>query len=254
MRAGPGVRLFLLLVLLAAAPARADESPLIFVSDAKSRNFQIRDGVADGLFPAVLREALGALGRRIEFRVRPWARCSEETRAGAADGWFAIYRLPSREQSLLYSNVPIYQAQEHIYLRQGQSLDVAVWRDALKGKRVGIVNGSYHGAGFEAAAADHLFGEVETVNSDESLVAMLEAGRIDAAFSTTELMAQTAVVFGRPVGIVRTEPAVASMPTYLAFTRKKDYTALRDSFDRELLKMKEDGRYEALRKRYAATN
>jgi len=243
-----------LLALMAGGLAFAEEPALVLVSDAKSRNFQVRDGIAEGLFPAVLREVFSALGRRVEFRVRPWARCFEETRAGAADGWFAIYRLAGREPSFLYSNVPIYQAEEHIYLRRGQSLDVAAWRDALKGKRIGIINGSYHGPIFEAAVAAHLFGEVEIVNSDESLVAMLEAGRIDAAFTTTELVAQTVAGLGRSAAIVQTEPAIATMPTYLAFTRKKEFTALRDAFDRELTRMKEDGRYEALRKRYAATN
>jgi polar amino acid transport system substrate-binding protein len=83
---------------------------------------------------------------------------------------------------------------------------------------------------------------------------MLEAGRIDAAFSTAELAAEAQVKLGRPPRIVQTEPAIAQMPTYLAFTRKRDYTALRDALDRELAKMREDGRYEALRKRYGATN
>jgi polar amino acid transport system substrate-binding protein len=251
MRAGRTV-LLLIMALAVARAAVAEEMPLILVSDAQSRNFQIHDGSADGLFAALLREGLRSSGRRLEFRVRPWARCFEETRNGEADGLFAIYRLPEREQSFLYSAQALYVEQEHIFVRKGQTLDARHWKEALRGKKIAMVNGSYHGSAVQQALSDHLFGAVEQVNSIESLVPMLEAGRVDAIFSTADLIAETLIRLGRdPDAVTVTEPAIEAMPVYLAFTRRRDLAAVRDGFDHTLAKMKEDGRYEALKKRFA---
>jgi len=240
-----------LLSILVGVGAQADDRVLSLVSDAKSRNFEYRAGLPSGLFADVLREAMAGAGWRVEFRVRPWARCFDEVRNGESDGLFSIYRLDERERSFLYSNVPLFVAEEHVYVSKGHAFDARHWRDALRGKRIGILNGSYHGAAFAEAEAQHLFGEIERVTSTDSLVEMVAAGRIDAIFSTNELMAHAEAGTGKGGAIERTEPAVELMPTFLAFTRKRDMAAVRDAFDTELRKMRADGRYEALLKRYA---
>jgi polar amino acid transport system substrate-binding protein len=252
MKAGRMV-LLLCLAWLTGRPAAAEAPPLILVSDAQSLNFQMHDGAADGFFAAVLREALGqGAGRHIEFRVRPLARCFEEARTGEVDGLFAIYHVGERERFFLYSAVPLHTEQEHIFVGRGRTLDVRHWREALAGKRIAVVNGSYHGSAYQQALADHLFGAVELVNSIESLVPMLESGRVDAVFSTHDLMGGALARLGRGRNaIAELEPAIEAMPVYLAFTRLRDMSAVRDQFDHELTRMKEDGRYEALRKRYA---
>jgi len=238
-----------LISILVGGGARADDRVLNLVSDAKSRNFEYRNGVPSGLFADVLRQAMANAGWRVEFRVRPWARCFDEVRNGESDGLFSIYRLDERERSLLYSDVPLFVAEEHVYVARGQAFDARRWRDALKGKRIGIINGSYHGKAFAEAEAQHLFGEIERVTSTDSLVEMMAAGRIDAIFSTNELMTHAEAGTGKGEEIARTEPAIELMPTFLAFTRKRDMTAIRNAFDAELRKMKTDGRYEALLKR-----
>jgi polar amino acid transport system substrate-binding protein len=239
----------LLLALACGGAAIAGDRVLSLLSDAKSHNFEYRDGQPVGLFADVLREALGAAGWSVEFRVRPWIRALDEVRNGEADGMFSMYRIAERERFFLFTNVPLYVAEEHVYVRKGRAFDARHWRDALKNKRIGIVNGSYHGTGFAEAEAQHLFASVERVNSTESLIAMMEAGRIDAIFTTTELMTHAAAATGKSEAIVRTDPAVELMPTFLAFTRKRDFTAIRDAFDAQLRRMKEDGRYDALLRR-----
>jgi polar amino acid transport system substrate-binding protein len=222
--------------------------PILLDSDGASGQFAVKNGVPSGFFADALREAFAAQGRTIEFHVRPWARCFEETRVGAVDGLFAIYRMEEREEQFLFSNEPLYVVHEEIFVRSGTDLDGAHWREALRGRRVGIVNGSYHGRLYEEAAAENLF-SVETANSPDSLASMLAAGRIDAAFSTDELMGEALRHMHPRPAIEAAEPAVEARPVYLAFTKKRDMSAVRDAFDRELRKMKEDGRYAALLKR-----
>ncbi|GEM_PF-4107507 len=241
----------LLLVLAGVGGVKADDRVLSLASDAKSRNFEYRDGVPSGFFAEVLKEALAGAGWGIEFRVRPWARCFEEVRNGETDGLFSIYRVAERDRTFLFSNVPLFVAEERFYVAKGHGFDARHWSEALKGKRIGLLNGSYHGEAFAQAEAQHLFASIERVNTTESLVEMAAAGRIDAIFSTNELMEHAEKATGMGAAIERVEPAVELMPTFLAFTRKRDMTAIRDAFDASLRKMKEDGRYEKLLKRYA---
>jgi len=233
------------LCALLAGPGRAGQDLVLDTDDAK-----LQQG-GGGPFTAVLTEAFAGSGLSVTYRARPWARCFEETRTGDADGLFAIYRTAEREKQFLFSNEPIYLDREHVFVRRGEAFDAAHWHDLLRGKRIGIVNGSYHGRRYEEAVEQNLFASVETVNSPESLASMLAAGRIDAAFATIEQMDE-AVSRMRPApAIEAAQPVFDSLPVYLAFTRKRDMSAVRDLVDRGLRKMKEDGRYEALKERFA---
>jgi polar amino acid transport system substrate-binding protein len=231
---------------LLAGQARAGQTLVLDTDDAK-----LQQG-GDGPFTAVLIEAFAGSGLSVTYHARPWARCFEETRTGDADGLFAIYRTAEREKQFLFSNEPIYLDREHVFVRRGEPFDAAHWRDLLRGKRIGIVNGSYHGRRYEEAVEQNLFGAIETVNTPESLASMLAAGRIDAAFSTIEQMDEAMSRMRPAPAITAAQPAVDSLPVYLAFTRKRDMSAVRDLVDRGLRKMKEDGRYDALRKRFTA--
>lgn len=241
----------LFLILACGGAGVADDRVVTLATDAKSRFFQYHDSKPTGFFADLLEEAFAKAGWRAEFRARPWARCFDEVRNGELDGLFSLYRVEDRDSIFLFSSVPLYVAEEHVYVSEGHAFDVKHWREALKGKKIGVLNGSYHGKAFADAEAQHLFASTEQVNSTESLVAMLIAGRIDAVFSTKELMARALVETGKGGAIDSLEPAVELMPTYLAFTRKRDMTAIRDAFDAELRKMKADGRYDALLKRHA---
>jgi len=236
----------LALCALLAAPARAGQD-LVFDTD----DVKLQQG-GEGPFTAVLMEALAGSGLSVTYHARPWARCFEETRTGEADGLFAIYRTAEREKQLLFSNEPIYLDREHVFVRRGEPFDGARWRDLLRGKRIGIVNGSYHGRLYQEAVEQNLFASIEMVNSPESLASMLAAGRIDAAFSTIQQMNEAMSRMRSGPAIEAAQPAIDTLPVYLAFTRKRDMSAVRDLVDRGLRKLKEDGRYDALRERFAS--
>jgi polar amino acid transport system substrate-binding protein len=235
---------------LASLSAAGAQGLVTLDTDDLSRRFEIRDGVAMGFLADLLRQALAGAGYRTEFHIRPWVRCFEETRSGQVDGMFALYRTPEREQQYLFTNEPLDIADEYIYVRRGRKIDSAHWPDALKGKRVGVVNGTYHGHRFLEAEQAHLFAAVESVGSYESLIEMLGAGRIDAAFATIDIMRDAMNRVANADRIERAEPAIDTLPIYLAFTRQRDMTAVRDGFDRELRKMRDDGRYDALVRQY----
>jgi len=235
---------------LAGWPAAARQGTVVLATDDLSSRFEIKDGVATGFLADLLQQALAGAGYTADFRIRPWVRCLEETRSGAVDGMFGLYRNAAREGQYLFTEVPLDIAEEYIYIRKGVPFDGVHWRDALRGKRVGIVNGTWHGRQFAEAESQHMFAAIVSVNSYESLIDMLGAGRIDAAFATVDTMHDALGRAANADRIERVEPAIDNLPVYLAFTRRRDLTAVRDGFDRELRKMKEDGRYDALVRHY----
>lgn len=235
-------------LLLLAGQSVAGGAALTLDTDGASQYFNMKDGVAGGFFAELLTDTFGAGGQAVEFHVRPWARCFEEVRVGSADGLFAIYRSPEREEQYLYGEEPLFLMHEYIFVRGGQSIDGAHWREALRGKRVGVVNGSYHGQPYEEAVAQNIFAAVEMANSAENLASMLVAGRLDAVISTDDLMIEA--VSKLAISLEMVKPALSALPVYVAFTRKRDLSAVRDAFDRELHKMKQDGRYDALMRKY----
>lgn len=202
------------------------------------------------LFIAVLQEAFADSGLDVDYRARPWARCFEEARAGNVDGLFALYHSPEREHDFLFTREPLFVSDEQIFVRKGQGFDGAGWRDRLRGKRIGIQNGSYHGPHYEDALARHLFASVESVNNPDNLVAMLLAGRIDAAILPAIQLREALAALPEAGEIEAIEPAFDTLPVYLAFTRKRDFSAVRDRFDEALRRMKADGRYGALTQGY----
>jgi len=239
------------LCLCLAGPTAAGQPAVVtLATDDLSRRFEIKDGVATGFLADLLQQAMTGAGYKADFRIRPWVRCFEETRAGTIDGMFALYRNPEREEQYLFTDIPLDIAEEYVYIRKGYAFDSAHWSDALEGKRVGIVNGTWHGLRFQEAEARHLFAAIESVNSYESLIDMLGAGRIDAVFGTIDTMRDALAHAANADRIQRVEPAIDTLAVYLAFTRRRDLTAVRDGVDRELRKMKEDGRYDALVRQY----
>lgn len=59
----------------------------------------------EGFAVDLVREALGRMGYRLEYRTRPWARCVKEMKEGRVDGVLAAYRVAGRDW--LFGEVPL---------------------------------------------------------------------------------------------------------------------------------------------------
>jgi polar amino acid transport system substrate-binding protein len=90
---------------------------------------------------------------------------------------------------------------------------------------------------------------VETNNVD-SLVGMLVLKRIDLAIGYRHVVLEAARKKGYLNDIKELAPGIDEVPSYLAFTKQRDYSEVIANFDRALTSMKNDHRFEAIYEKY----
>ncbi|MBA2814995.1 arginine ABC transporter substrate-binding protein [Candidatus Pantoea persica] len=145
---------------------------------------------------------------------------------------------PEREKQVLFSK-PYYDNSALFIAQKGKVADVA----ALKGKRVGVQNGTTH----QKYLADQ-HSDITTVPYDsyQNAVLDLKNGRIDAVFGDTavvnEWLKQNANL--APVGDKITDKAYFG--TGLGITVRQGNTDLQAKFNAALEKVKADGTYKTI--------
>ena len=90
---------------------------------------------------------------------------------------------------------------------------------------------------------------VETNNVD-NLVGMLVLKRIDLAVGYRHVVVEAARKQGDLNKIKELAPDIDEVPSYLAFSKQRDYSAVIASFDRALTSMKNDHSFDAIYEKY----
>jgi polar amino acid transport system substrate-binding protein len=243
-------RAFLLIGALLAVRAEAGEPPLVVTAAERVPLAYVENGRPTGLFVDLAREAFRRAGRAVEFRLMPWPRCLAETRSGKADAILTMFRTPEREAQFVFTGEAVLQQTESLFVKKDDALRYDGDLSVLSGKRIGVVYQTSYGPRIDRALTDGLFAEVETQGTMIDLVKMLVHGRIDVVPGDRNRVIGAAGSAGLADEIRELQPAVDVMPGYLAFTRKRDLTALGRAFDQALRAMKSDGAYAAILARY----
>jgi polar amino acid transport system substrate-binding protein len=119
--------------------------------------------------------------------------------------------------------------------------------DTLNSKKIGVVSTISYGEIFETKKP-HL--QLDRANNLEQSFNKLLKKRIDLVISDINVAEYTLKQLGLSDKVVRLQIRVESVPSYIAFSKKRDLTSLRDKFDLELRNMKQSGEYYKLLKQY----
>jgi len=127
-----------------------------------------------GYVAEVAREALARSGHSLRLVFLPWARAVQMAKSGKADGYLPEYEAQELRKHFLFSApfpggpVGFFKLRDRTAIR---------WRglDSLKPYRIGVVRGYVNTAEFDARTDLRK----QYVNSDETNLRMLLAGRID---------------------------------------------------------------------------
>lgn len=212
----------------------------------------IVDGKPAGMLVDLVTEAFRRTGHTVEIRLMPWARCLAEAKTGAVDGVFSSFKLPEREQFLLFSN-EVLTTQVIAFFAMKNSItgfdgDLASLRDA----KIGIINGTSYGKRFDDAVKDGVLSHVDRTNSVDSNLGKLALGRVNLIPSYREVLIDAAKHLDLLQHIVEIAPPLESVPSYLAFTKVRDMRQPSYAFDAALMRMKQDGTYGRIVKKYTA--
>ena len=202
-----------------------------------------QQGMVRGVAVDLVQQAFADMDVDINIRILPWARAISDIEYGKADAIFTAFKTPERERFADYSeevlflqNINIIQARDHPldWQRHGARMSLCLVNNVSYGKHMdALINQSY-------------FAALYRTNGASQCAQMLATGRADI-WVNNEYGARVIIQRLRlEQKLLIHQPAVQSTASYIAFSKQRQRSAIRDRFDRALKKMKQDGRYQQL--------
>ncbi len=242
----------LLALTLLTGPAQAQ--PVLFVSDVDFAPYSmIIEGQPAGIDVDILVAAAKRAGIDIDIEFKPWDELVRMMKQGECDGAFSLFLSPEREKEALFLEAePIHFSDYVLFTKVGADFDFTTYDD-LSSKTIGRVAGTSLGSEFDAALAAGKLTVKEYPDLAASLRGLLTgeinayAGNIDVTYYRLKAMGMTSSITYLPKKLVKQKPA------YLAMSRAskyKDKERVIQGLERALAKMRKDGTYNKIARRY----
>ena len=237
--------ILVLLACMAGVSTNASARLLLVTLDYPPYEY-VEQGEVKGLAVNVVRELFRRLDEEIEIQSLPWARSLKMVELGNADAIFTAYRTPEREAYLNYTDEVLMPQEVSLFVLKSSSLKKYENLAALTDYQFAARFGVSYGAAFDQAVTDGVIGNIHRVSDGDTVIRLLLNERADI------------VIFNRLGGYYRfrnlgvanqvreLEPPLQSVPSYIAFSKKRRLAGLRDRVDAMLKVMKQDGSYQTL--------
>ncbi|WP_420412365.1 substrate-binding periplasmic protein [Roseibium sp.] len=200
----------------------------------------------DGIVVRVLRRAFAKLGHEIEIEVLPWKRALLMARTGAADGIFTVYKTQERLSFLDYSKTIVMPQVVSLWALTNVEVPYNGDLASLSDVSIGLVDGVSYGAAADEVIHSGLLKHLEYAPDSQHNIMKLLAGRT-AVIMMNRYGAMYHLKKFRSLKDVRElQPVVSSVPSYIAFSKKRKLTALRDQLDTVLQSMLKGGEFETI--------
>lgn len=234
--------------LLQASPAAAAAFKMVTL-DFPPLEYADEKNQAGGAAVELVREIMAQMKHSVSIEVLPWTRSLLLTKEGKADAIFTCYKNPEREAFLDFGNEILVPQVVSLYAKKGSKLTLKGDLKELQKFKVGILNTISYGQIFDKAKED-LKIQTERVESLDQNFKKLATGRIDFVISNRYSAAVELDRLKLQDEIVELPRAVEVIPSYIAFSKAKKLTALRDEFDKILRTFKKSGRYHEILIKY----
>ena len=202
--------------------------------------------VVEGVAVEIVKEVFRRMNQPIKIELLPWSRAINEVETGGADGIFTLYKTSERELFLDYSNEILMPQTVSLFVLRDSDISFDGDLQKLSKYKFGVVRGVSYGKKFDLAVKTGIINNLEDVTVGEQNFMKLAAYRIDIVISNKYGAIDIINRLGKAPDIKELLPELESVPSYIAFSKKKDLLKLRNDFDRILKNMKEDGSYDQI--------
>jgi polar amino acid transport system substrate-binding protein len=223
---------------------------LVLVAADSAPTAYMENGRPSGILVDVVTEAFRRTGQQFEIQLMPWARCLAEIRSGRVDGIFSVFQLPDRNEFLTYTSIPIITQVLAFFVPADSDLSFGGDIAQLQSFTIGTIRGTSYGTKVDSALSAGVWSTVVETNNIDSLVGMLSLKRIDLAVGYRHVILEAARKRGYLGKIKELSPSIDVIPSYLAFTKQRDYSEEVAGFDRALASMKSDQSFRAIYEKY----
>jgi polar amino acid transport system substrate-binding protein len=237
-------------VPLGLSMAHADA--LVLVAADSIPTAYVENGKKIGLLVDLVQEAFQRAGVVVDIQIMPWARCLAEVKAGKVDGIFSVYKTRERQEFLTYTDEVLITQVQALFVRKDSAITFDGDLGKLGGLRIGVINQTSYGPRLDAALEAGLFKKVDVGNSVSANLGKLLADRVDVIPSYRHVALDSARTLGAAALVKELAPAIESIPSYLAFTNKRDFERVSLAYNQALRAMKKDGTYDAIFAKYLA--
>ncbi len=199
-----------------------------------------------GIAVTVLKEAFRRIQQPVSIKLYPWARSIKMIEEGSADAIFTAYKTAERETFADFSNEVLMPQVISLFVLKDAAIPFDGDITKLAGYRFGLVRKISYGSRIDAAVSHGSLPQIDYANSGEDNLTKLLGRRFDILVSNKygawDILRQKAW----QDKVRELHPAVEEVPSYIAFSKKRNLLAIRDKLDKALRQMKQDGSYDKL--------
>lgn len=224
------------------SPAKADEYRFV-TFNYPPLEYEDKNRRAQGIAVNIVSHIMTTIGHSVRIEVYPWTRALDMVRSGRADAIFTAYKNEQREQFLDFSREVLIMQEVYFFKRKDHPINFAGNYDNLKKYTIGVVSTISYGPIFDSAKTVL---DIDRSSRLEHGFQKLVLGRIDLLPSDI-LVADYTLRSMKLMDKIDTLPTrIQSVPSYIAFSKRRQISTLRDQFDLQLIDMKASGEYDAM--------
>lgn len=208
-------------------------------------------GQVSGIVADIVNEAFSRMGMSTDISVNAWPRSLGMVKDGNADAIFTAYKNAERVKFLDYSKTILMPQEVVLFVKPDSTIKFSGDLKDIKDARIGIVRGISYGTVFDGAKKSGLFSNLEESTNIDQNAKKFANDRFDifiankysglALFKKLNMLDQVKVL----------DTPVQSVPSYIAFSKARGLSGMRDKFDKVLSEMMEDGTYDKFVSKYA---
>ncbi|MCG8569402.1 MAG: transporter substrate-binding domain-containing protein [Spirochaetes bacterium] len=204
-------------------------------------------GKVKGIAVEIVENIMRNLGHTIEIEVYPWTRSLLLVKLGKADAIFTAYQNPEREMYLDYSKEVLIWQIIYFYKLRSKKIGFSGNLTDLKDYRIGVVSTISYGQIFDELRKELM---IDTAPSLEVSLNQLLIGRVDIIPSNTYVGDNTVMKLGLENEVKKLSVPLEKVPSFIAFSKIKKLTNLRDQFDIEFKRFKKSKEYQHILDKY----
>ena len=204
------------------------------------------NGEIKGSAVEVVKETFKRMGQPIKINAYPWARAIKMIEDGEADAIFTAYKTPEREVFADYSNEVVMPQIVSLFVKKDSKIVFDGDLSKLSSYKFGTVRSLSYGDKLDTALKSKALPNVEDVAEGAQNFQKLMVSRVDIVPSNKYVAVDILNTLKKADEVKELSPEVQSIPSYIAFSKKKNLSKTRDSFDETLKKMRSDGSYEKI--------
>lgn len=241
-------RMIISVLAIAVSPSILYAEHLDLVSfDNPPYSYQSEEGAPSGLQVEIVLSALKRAGVTATVSYYPWERSRYMVETGEADAVFPAFKNPQRENIFVYPQELTIHHVISLYVKKDSALDFDGDITLLREKRIGTVSTISYGLIFDSKR-----GILNLINgySLEANFRNLDKGLLDMVISNSAAGDYTIRRLGLSAAVRKLPKHVDVVPSYLAFTRKRNHTEIIRKYDEALRQIKSGSEYRNILKKY----